>query len=140
VEILTIILVSAQPAVSSDVRAALEGQSDFLLREPSTDPGEILLLLEGGGSKIILIDIEIPDVDPIATILTIRRQYPSIKILGFSPNQNVAQIRALLRAGAAGYLLTSESLDSMVEVLHAAISGRSVFSPGIVTLLLHTPS
>jgi DNA-binding NarL/FixJ family response regulator len=110
-----------------------------VLREPSTDPVEILLLLEGGGSKIILIDIDMPNIDPIATILTIRRWNSSVKILGFSPNQNVAQIRDLLRAGAAGYLLSNESPDSIVEALYAAISGRSVFSPGIVTLLLHTP-
>lgn len=70
---------------------------------------------------IALLDIRMPFMDGYATAEWLKKNYPSVKILALTMEDNEAAIIRMLRAGASGYLLkhteTSEfrtALDTLV--------------------------
>lgn len=134
---LSAILVSSDPFIADRLKVALTAYPDILLHETSAD---FLPLLQPSDTYIVLIDPDLPDLDPVTLIKTARLHHPSLIILGFTENQNVGCIRAMLQSGASGYILSTDPLEALPEVLLAAAAGRNVFSPRVVQLLLQSPS
>ncbi|MEZ4901178.1 MAG: response regulator transcription factor [Spirosomataceae bacterium] len=70
---------------------------------------------------IVLLDISMPEMDGYETALWIKNNYPAIKVLALSMNDNEESIVGMLRNGARGYLLKGckpfelkQALDTLV--------------------------
>lgn len=72
---------------------------------------------------IILIDIDIPTIDVMETISKLKAEYPCIRIVALSREENKRKILKVLSAGANGYLPKNAEEKvlqrALVEVLEA---------------------
>lgn len=71
---------------------------------------------------VILLDINMPIMDGIATMKWLKKYHPKAKVLALSMEDNEQTILAMLRNGAKGYLLKDiqpiflkKALDSVIE-------------------------
>lgn len=69
---------------------------------------------------VVLMDVQMPLLDGIATTRQLRVAYPHVQIVLMSGGDDAAAVRDGLRAGAAGYLLKTTQLDLLVGALRAA--------------------
>lgn len=67
---------------------------------------------------IVLMDINMPLLDGIATTKILNENFPKIKVLALSVEENEKTILKMLRAGAKGYLMK----DTKKEILEEALS------------------
>lgn len=70
---------------------------------------------------VILVDVQMP----IATTRYVKVHYPEVRVLGFSAHEDPPTVRAMIAAGASGYI--SKNVDSK-ELLQAV---RAVHREGI---------
>lgn len=79
--------------------------------------------------NIILMDIEMPDMDGIETTFRIKQIFPGIQIIMLTVFESEENIFNAIKAGATGYLLKEEKLDTILHSFEEVLSGGAPMSP-----------
>ncbi len=86
---------------------------------------------------VVLMDLEMPDMDGVAATAAGSALYPEIKFIVLTIFDDEEKIFKAIKAGAYGYLLKDESIDTIVETLHQMYeSNAGPISPGIAFKIL----
>jgi DNA-binding NarL/FixJ family response regulator len=101
----------------SGVRAALSVKKDVELIAEADNGAQLLNLLKHMEPDVILLDIQMPIMDGIATLPEVRKLYPGIKVIILSMHNDHSMISKLMEIGANSYL--TKNSDS--ETIYSAI-------------------
>lgn len=132
------------------VRVAL-ADDDHLVRDGiagilENDPGIEVTVQAGDGAElvrtllarkvdVILLDIQMPRLDGLATLSELERagiETPTALLTTFSSD---TYIETAIAQGAQGFLLKSDAPDDLIRNVHALARGGAVFSPRIASWL-----
>lgn len=91
-----------------------------------------LELFQSNIPSVVLMDIDMPVLNGIETVAKAKEQYPSIHFLMLTVFDDDEKIFAAIQAGAVGYLLKDENVETISEaVVQTVEAGASPMSPGI---------
>jgi two-component system, NarL family, response regulator LiaR len=121
------------------IEAAVDTFEDLELVAHGSNGREAMQLCADFNPDIILMDVVMPEQNGIEATRAIHERYPQIKVLALSSFQDEEGVRAMLQAGAVGYVLKTSSIDDLAHTIRAAYAGKSVFSPEITQALLNVP-
>jgi DNA-binding NarL/FixJ family response regulator len=96
---------------------------------------EVLEFLACGPVDMVLTDIQMPGMGGIELIGELRRLYPTVKVLMLTMLEDTETVRAALKAGAAGYVLKSASLEVFSKALNAVAAGGTYYSEELLQRL-----
>lgn len=82
---------------------------------------------------VIFMDISMPGMSGIQATRELLTEYPDQRIIAFSMNDNVEMVHKMLKAGAAAYLLKTDSMDDFKMAVDAVLNGKVFISPNIVS-------
>jgi DNA-binding NarL/FixJ family response regulator len=77
----------------------------------------------------VLLDLRLPDATGAEAVIRMREASPTLPIIAFSIDRTPALIRAVLRAGANGYVTKDAPIARLVASLHAAAAGLVAMGP-----------
>jgi DNA-binding NarL/FixJ family response regulator len=81
---------------------------------------------------VVLMDISMATVDEgIRTTATVHEHYPDLRVVMFTMAEDNEMVFEAFKAGAIGYVLKNEKLDSIRKVLIDVCKGGAFMSPGI---------
>jgi DNA-binding NarL/FixJ family response regulator len=80
---------------------------------------------------VLVMDADLPELNGPEAARKIRESVPSVKILALTTHSEQRHIFEMLRAGAAGYLLKTCSLDELVNAIQVVHSGGACLSSDI---------
>ena len=84
---------------------------------------------------IVLMDVNMPILNGIETTQILTNEYPNIKVLALSVEENEATILKMLRAGAHGYLLKDTKRDILETALNEVME-KGFYHTNTVTQML----
>lgn len=90
--------------------------------------------------EVILLDINMPVMDGHETVTWLTKNYPEIKVLALSMDDDEGVILRMLCNGAKGYLLKDIHPDKLKEALHEVMDKGYYHSEKVATALLHSLS
>ncbi len=134
-----ILVVDDHTRVHMNIKQALADFEDLEIVAHGSNGEEALQLSREYHPDVVLMDVIMPGMNGIEATQAIHAQFPDIKILALSSFQDDEAVRAMLQVGAIGYVLKTASIDDLAHTIRAAYSGKSVFSPEVVTALLDAP-
>ncbi len=76
---------------------------------------------------LVLLDLRMPGVDGFTTLATLRRLFPTLRVVMLSGSVDPADIRRAAESGAAGYLPKSMDHVPLVNALRLILSGEQFF-------------
>jgi DNA-binding NarL/FixJ family response regulator len=76
---------------------------------------------------IILLDLNMPKLDGIATLKKLRENYPNIKVIILSNYHQSQLIKETKNLGANGYVLKNGSKTDLLQAIEAIKNGKSFF-------------
>ncbi|WP_412972432.1 response regulator [Glaciecola sp. MF2-115] len=135
---INILLVDDQTLVRQGINSLL-GLSDSVEVVAQANDGlhaiEILIKKEIK-IDIILMDIRMPNLDGIQTLIKLNElgiEIPVIMLTTFDDHQSVINA---IKAGAKGYLLKDVSLETLVEAVETVHAGKTLIQPAITERLI----
>jgi two-component system, NarL family, response regulator LiaR len=137
--LIRVVIIDDQYKVHQAITASLELLPDIRVVGQGSSGNDAVMLCEQVHPDIVLMDVQMPDMNGIEATQIITNQYPHIKVLALSSYQEETQVRAMMEAGATGYILKSSSIDDLASTLRATYSGKALFSPEITHVLLRPP-
>jgi DNA-binding NarL/FixJ family response regulator len=134
-----VLLADDHAVVRAGIRNAIENLPAIHVAGEAADGPSLMRALEEISPDILLIDVTMPDFEPISAIHQIRAQYPRMKILVISAYDDDVYVQGLLGAGVDGYHLKDQPLQDLSLALGRIIKGERWISSSLVDKLI-TPA
>jgi|APTNR8051073442_1049403.scaffolds.fasta_scaffold02404_12 DNA-binding NarL/FixJ family response regulator len=122
-----------------DHRIFLEGLSSVLRRSAPlradiagvfASGGALLEWLTHHQADLLVLDMLLPDTGGVPLIRQLRQDHPAMCIVILSASRDAAGAQAALGAGANAYIVKSESPESLIDKILAALNGKAPELPG----------
>jgi len=131
-----VILADDHPVVRSGIRAELDGADGIEVVGEASSGDEAIRLVEELRPDVLVSDVVMPGMDGVEVARLLREKHPELRILALSAYDENAFVFGLLSAGAMGYVLKEEALDTIVEAIRAASRGESWLSPRVAAKVM----
>jgi DNA-binding NarL/FixJ family response regulator/putative methionine-R-sulfoxide reductase with GAF domain len=123
-----VLAVEDHPVMRLGVRALLEREGLVVAGITSTCAEAVDLIAENE-PDVVLLDLGLPDATGPEAVVRIREVSSSLPIVAFSVERTPDVIRAVLRAGANGYVSKDAPSSQVIAALEAAVQGLTALGP-----------
>ena len=86
--------------------------------------------------NLLIIDLTMPDFEPITAVIKIRALYPELKILVVSAYDDDIYVQGLLGAGVNGYHLKDQPLSDLKLAVERVLAGERWISSPLISKLV----
>ncbi len=131
-----VLLADDHAVVRQGIRQFLEAGGDIVVLAEAADGEEAIRLIRQHQPDVAVLDIQMPKQSGIEVARTIRSERLPVGVLILTAFDDEPYIRAVLQAGANGYVLKTADADDIVEAVRSVHEGKSVLDPAIARRLM----
>jgi DNA-binding NarL/FixJ family response regulator len=135
-----ILIVDDQLIVREKLQAALAQQPDFIVVGSAVDGNDALDQVQLFQPDVVLLDIEMPGKDGLATAAEIRSHFPAVRTVMLTSCDDIDSIRNAVQSGAHGYLVKQHIDSSMMDMIRSVYKGQMQFGAGLLEKVLSQPA
>ena len=115
--VINVIIVDDHLLYRTAVKIALSSKKDIKIIAEADNGAHLLNLLKAIQPDVILLDIQMPIMDGIATLPEVKKLYPNIRIIMLTMMDDQSMITKLMELGANSYLLKSSDSEIIYEAI-----------------------
>jgi NarL family two-component system response regulator LiaR len=134
---ISILLAEDHVITREGIRKLLEEEDGLTVVGETGNGQEAVRLANELKPDLIIMDINMPKLNGIEATKQIKATNPGIAILILSAYNDDEYVFALLKAGAAGYLLKNVSGDELTSAIRAVCKGEPVLDPSIARKVIN---
>jgi DNA-binding NarL/FixJ family response regulator len=132
-----VLIVDDHKIVRDGIAALISSEQNISLVGQCTDGSEVVEFLKHHDTEVILMDIMMPNMNGIEATKLAMKEFPDLKILCLSMNNEYNYIQEMLNAGAAGYILKNTGADDLLTAIKTVAEGKHYFSPEVTDIVIN---
>jgi len=130
-----ILVVDDHPLLREGIAALINGQTDMKLVGEASNGHEALAQYRLHRPDVTLMDLQMPTMSGIETIIAIRDESPNARIIVLTTYGGDVQVVRALKAGARGYVLKGHVHKALLDTIRAVHAGQKRISPEVAAAL-----
>jgi DNA-binding NarL/FixJ family response regulator len=130
-----VLSVDDHPLLREGIAAIINNQPDMVLVAEASSGGEGIQKFRELQPDITLMDLRLPDMSGIDSLIAIRTEFSGARIIMLTTFEGDVEIQRALEAGARGYLLKSMPPRELVEVIRQVHAGKKRVPPEVAAHL-----
>lgn len=134
-----VLLADDHAIVRAGIRKTIEEIPDLLVVDEVGSGPHVLQALAHEVVDCLLIDVTMPDFEPITAIRQIRARYPQMRILVVSAFDDDVYVQGLLAAGVNGYHMKDQPLNDLKLAVQRVLAGERWISSSLIGKLVGQP-
>lgn len=119
------------PVMRDGLRAVIEQEPDMEVLGEAADGREAIAQFQKLLPDVMLIDLQMPEVDGLEAIMTIRGEFPDATIIVLTTFPGDARVVRAFTLGATSYLLKTARRDEIIKAIRGALIGRHTVAPEV---------
>ena len=130
-----VLSVDDHPLLREGISAMIKSQPDMVLVAEASNGRDGLARFREHEPDVTLMDLRLPDMNGIDTMIAIRTEFPEARIIILTTFEGDVEIHRALEAGARGYLLKSMPPRDLLDGIRQVHAGKKRIPPEIVAQL-----
>lgn len=130
-----ILTVDDHPILREGIASIIQGENDMVVVGEASNGRQAIEVFRNKRPDVTLMDLQMPDLNGIDAIVTIRQEHPQARIIVLTTYEGDVLARRALKAGAAGYILKDMIRAELLEAIRAVHLGRRHIPPKIAAEL-----
>ena len=123
-----IMIVDDHPLMRRGISQLLSFEPDFELIGEASNGADAIALANEKNPDLILLDLNMKGMSGLDTLNAMRAEGINASIVILTVSDSRADIKALIAAGADGYLLKDTEPDELISLLRQALSGGKAYN------------
>lgn len=119
-----VLIADNHPIVRLGVKEVLSRQADFDVIADVATTTELFETLKKVSPDVVMLEMDIPEINGVATLRKIKDEFPNTKVLMFSGQSEDVYALSTIRAGAFGYLSKSADIDYIMSAIKKVAEGN----------------
>lgn len=119
-----IVLIEGHAILRDGLRALLDLESDLAVVGSAGDAAGALRVVHDARPDLVICDVSLPDRCGVGLISELLLTFRHLRVLVLTANASEDNIRAVLNAGAHGYVLKDSGRADLLRAIRAVMSGR----------------
>ena len=135
-EAATILLIDDHPLLRNGVKQLIELEESLQVIGEASNGAQGVALAEQHDPDLILLDLNMPGMNGLDTLVQLRTIALSGRVVVFSVSDHEDDVVNALKRGADGYLLKDMEPEALLKALHQAAAGQMVLSEKLTNVLV----
>ncbi len=131
-----VVLADDHAVVRHGIRQFLEASGDITVLAEASDGAQAMTMVREHLPDVVVLDIQMPRQSGIEVARAIRAERLPVGVLVLTAFDEEPYIRAVLQAGANGYVLKTADANDIVKAVQSVHEGKSVLDPAIARRLI----
>ncbi|WP_222983348.1 response regulator transcription factor [Flagellimonas meishanensis] len=119
-----VLIADNHPIVRLGIKQVLESSAEMEIIGDVSTTSELFEVLEKVTPDVVMLEMDIPEINGIATLRKIKQEFPNVKTLMFSGQSEDVYALSTIRAGAYGYLSKDSELDYIISAVKKVSEGN----------------
>ncbi|HAQ53493.1 MAG TPA: DNA-binding response regulator [Flavobacteriaceae bacterium] len=119
-----ILIADAHLIVRMGLSMVVNSAEEFQLQDAVATTTQLFTAVEKQTPDIVILEMDIPEINGIATVRKLKEINPNIKVLIFSSQSETVYALSAIRAGACGYLSKTARIDQILTALTQLKEGK----------------
>ncbi|MFZ1042443.1 MAG: response regulator transcription factor [Anaerolineales bacterium] len=132
-----ILLADDHAVVRAGIRKVVEEMPEIEVIAEGENGPQVFVALEKESIDCLIIDVAMPDFEPITAIRQIHARYPEMKILIVSAYDDDIYVQGLLNVGVDGYHLKDQPLSELKLAIQRILAGKRWLSSPLINKLVN---
>lgn len=130
-----ILIVDDDTLIRDGLKIILETEEGFTVTGTASNGQEAVKACIETQPDVVVMDIRMPIMDGVQATRLIKEQFKNVKILLLTTFKDSEYIRCAVKYGAEGYVLKSNSTESIIESIKAICKGNVVYGKEVAGLI-----
>lgn len=131
-----ILLVDDHTILLDGVKSLLSEEEDLQVVGQAGSAEAALEFLRKQDVDLIITDYNMPGMDGLSLLNTVKRIAPNTKIILLSMHDEVHLVKEILKAGVNGYVLKKDTHKELLDAIHDVRSGKVYLSSDVNKMLI----
>jgi DNA-binding NarL/FixJ family response regulator len=118
-----VLIADNHPIIRMGVRTVLEAANGFDMVDDVATTEELFEKLKNVTPDVVMLEMDIPEMNGIAALRKIKKEYPNVKVLMYSGQSEDVYALSAIRAGAFGYLSKASDVDYIISAVKKVSEG-----------------
>src|SRR3990172_6006005 len=124
---ISVLIADDHEVVRAGLKSLLQGTDIRIVAEADNGTTALKLTIKHK-PDLVLLDVRMPDGDGLNCLARIKLDLPNVPVVMFSAFDNPTYVARAVALGAAGYLLKSAKREEILEAIHVAARGESIWT------------
>jgi DNA-binding NarL/FixJ family response regulator len=130
-----VLSVDDHPLLREGISAVINSQPDMVMIADAASALDGILQFRKHRPDVTLMDLRLPDMSGVDTIVAIRAEFPDARIIMLTTFEGDVEIQRALEAGAHGYMLKSMPPKDLMEGIRQVHAGKKRIPPQLAAQL-----
>src|SRR5690606_1798797 len=119
----SILIADHHPITREGITSLLKENDDLNIIGCVTSGTDLFKFLKNTIPDVLVMEIDLPEINGISSLRTIKTQYPGTKMLVFTCHPEEMYALSAIKAGASGYLSKTVSTESLQQAIQQVARG-----------------
>ncbi len=120
---INVLIADNHPIVRHGIKKVLETRDDMKVQSAVGTTTELFQALAEATPDVLLLEMDIPEINGIATLRKMKQHYPDVKVLIYSGQSEDVYALSTIRAGASGYLSKTAEQGALTTAIEKVSRG-----------------
>jgi two-component system, NarL family, response regulator NreC len=128
---LRVVLADDHGVVRAGLKLLVDSQPEMTVVGEAGDGREAWEQVQALQPDVLIVDISMPQLTGTKVTAHLKTALPAIKVIALSVHEELSYIRAMLEAGADGYVLKRSAGEVLIEAIRAVVAGGQYLDPSL---------